>query len=71
MTKSKSLLEKAKEIVIAHNGYVIRKFGTTLIAVPKDALCFAHDVTRGETNGRAVYALKQIIDSNSKGGGND
>jgi hypothetical protein len=48
------------EFIKEYKGYVYRRLGQYLIAIPKDALCFVHKMLPKETNEDAFDQLKKL-----------
>ena len=54
-----------KELIIEWKGYVIRKIKKPYwLAIPKDAIGFAHRIQRGEGDDISINQLKHLIDIN-------
>jgi len=52
---------KSKEFIRAYKGYVVRRFGPWLIAIPKDAKCYAHRIEVDENLSLAFKRLKEEL----------
>ncbi len=63
LTKIKKL---PKPVIEEYKGYVIRKLGRLMLAIPKDAVCWYHGMAVGESNKSAMENMKSIIDEGQK-----